>query len=274
MQRIIRYITAILFCSTLYTNIEASNVELKQGLWTGFNDINSTFVMLDINDNSKHYLFELNIISGFKFGKRFTFTDEQIKCNEIQCNISLDKNGGYTSNIAISPYLTNGDVLSVFDTQINKEINFLATSVYKLRKENGKSAANRFINLYRDKVEQLYTTSNDGLKGLWIGVWNIDGRNKQLVVLDIDHDNNGNLIRLTGNIPNNNATPIQSADVVINGKNIELRSNGITGITASIATLTFRTEDNLSGRLRTQMSDALVFDGGISLNRIKEPKRR
>jgi hypothetical protein len=264
---------AIIYAISSYS-VLAADYELKTGLWTGFDNFNMSYIMLDIKDN-KHTFYELHIPSGFRSGKRFAFTNEDVSCNSLQCTISLDREKGYSANVVISQAFGGGDrTVAVFDTRFHSREDFLATYTYKLHKENHKSAANRFINLYRDSIDQLYSTTNDGLKGLWIGVWNMDVDNKQLVALELEHDNNGKLIRLTNNIQQNHITPIESADVVIEGKSVVITSYGKLKNSRAIATLSFRSGDNLTGLMQSKLNDLIVFEGGISLRRIKEPGRR
>ena len=269
LQGMIKAFAALFITLALLSSSKASNIELNPGLWTGIDDLNRSFIMLEINYGDRHTFYELNISSGFRAGKRYQFANNDISCNQSECNIKINMSDGYIAQLAISPHLTDYSVLSIFDTRLHNDNDFIVTDTYKIYKENDKSAANRFIQIYKNDIKQLYSTADDGINGLWIGRRQKDNR-RQIIALEVHPDKKGRLIKFINNLPINHGIPIELENISIDSNKIEIIANGKLPDAKTTLNLTLRSSDMLTGFMQSILEEQVIFEGSVIFSRIKE----
>lgn len=260
--KIVLFILFLLSFNTVSQEVEP--VHLPVGLWEGIDQYQ--YKLLEINADGQHKLFKLNIASGFSKGTRLLFTDNDIKCNETECAITILKanQNNDIDRLLITPYLdTSFNVLEINADPLGKPV---LTSTYQLDKQNNQSTPREFIQKYKKRIKALTAINNGDIYGFWIGVLMLD-KKPELISLEIHPDKTSYFVRFINGGHSEIKASFEPEKMTILDSTIHVETNQLTFANKLI--IHQLNKGMLSGYMYSVYKGHALENGQFSLFRLK-----
>ena len=262
-----RISTTILFLMllTLNTYCVANTMKLPTGLWEGISEDETTFRLLQLNENGKHSFFEIAIPDGLKKMRRTPFSNDDITCIENQCTVKTVIEGDVTRTHTLSPYLDNE--FNVLESSYKGNESYISQT-YRLVNQKGKSTPRKFLENRRQILASAKQHIAKHPFGIWVGVMQYLDR-PELALLELNENEQGSLrVYRKGQ---KTFTELQSQfsadDINVDGRVIEIEGSHTTF--ASNINLFVQTENMISGYTYALHKGYPVAMGTIKLYRIE-----
>lgn len=165
---------------------DASELISQPGLWEGVNHENQNFKLLKFNENGKHFLFSLRMISGLQEFQKIPFSTKDVQCTSSECSINFPYSKRYKASkrLILTPHTISGFHVIEMERDENKNVIFSTT--YQLQPQKNQSTAHNFLDKFHHRLAEFKKYDNTD-EGLWIGTAFVNNTYR-LLILELYRD--------------------------------------------------------------------------------------
>lgn len=241
------------------------NMQMNAGLWEGINETNWEFKLLEITSGNEHRLWEAPIHNAFNRITYETFSNKDIQCEETHCSILIKVRGEKNQFKKLLVTKTINEQLTIIEIDGNSDNSRILADNYVLSFQKTKSTVRKFIDMYRDRVEELFFQKENGLYGFWIGIMKSDFEVK-LISLEAYPDRESVFTKFTPGYSFTSQTSFEPVNVEHGKDLIKIETND--DILVRQVHLTLGSNGQLRGAILGQLRNELRINGEITLKRV------
>ena len=169
----------------------ASELISQPGLWEGVNHENQNFKLLKLNENGKHFLFSLRMISGLQEFQKISFSTKDVQCTSSECLINFPYSKRYKASkrLILTPHTASG--FHVIEMERDENKNVILSTTYQLQPQKNQSTARNFLDKFHHRLAEFKKYDNTD-EGLWIGTAFVNNTYR-LLILELYRDKNSTL---------------------------------------------------------------------------------